>query len=545
MTDSVTQSLWTSTVAINHFPQLTADAGAFDTVIIGGGLTGMLTAWRLKQAGKKVVVIEMNRLGLGETGHTSAHLTEVFDTPYAELISAFGLDGARLAAESMRTSVNDIGRLIQTLGLDCHLRAVMGYQYAETEHDLSFLDEQSEAALQLGVATTRVSDVPLPFETKGALRFERQAQLNPLELVKGLALKIQGEGSLIFEDSRVLEVEDGDECRVHTDRGSISCREVVVAANVPVLNRFLLQTKIAAYRTYALAADWPAEVQLDGLFWSVKDPYHYIRSYSEGNANYLVVGGEDHKVGDSASAQDAFRKLRAYAKEKLFISDPSFQWSGQIIETVDGLPFIGRNPMSDNIFVATGYSGTGLTYAGVAARLISDLILGNDSNVAALYDPSRIKPIASALNFVKENASFPAHMIGDRLSPADDSDLAHLRENEGRMIRVGAKKVAAYRDTSGDLHLLSPICPHMGCYVGWNDAEKSWDCPCHGSRFSAKGQLLNGPATTDLAPEQTDDNGQRRPLRYEDTLAETSSGSLFEPSPLLGNFTCPCRVSQT
>jgi nitrite reductase/ring-hydroxylating ferredoxin subunit len=288
---------------------------------------------------------------------------------------------------------------------------------------------------------------------------------------------------------------------VVTPGGSVRARDVIVAAHVPVSNRLLLHTKIAAYRSYAIAMEVPNE--LDGLFWDTEDPYHYVRTERIDGHVFLVVGGEDHKTGQETDTEEPYRRLEAYARQRFGVLRPiAHRWSGQIVEPVDGLPFIGRNSFSSSVYVATGFSGNGMTFGTLAGMILSDLVLGLTNRYADLYDATRLPPLASMPTYVRENADFIRYLASDRIGRGDAGvdTTATLAPGQGRIMVVEGERVAAYRDARGVVHLLSPVCPHLFCDVRWNAAESSWDCPCHGSRFSGEGKLLNGPAVSDLAP---------------------------------------------
>jgi glycine/D-amino acid oxidase-like deaminating enzyme/nitrite reductase/ring-hydroxylating ferredoxin subunit len=533
---SDTRPIWTADAVIKKQPQQTASV-TVDVCIVGAGISGLTAAHLLKRAGKTVAVIDMGRIACGESGHTTGHLTEVFDLSYRDLISRFGLEGAQLAAQSARRSIERIEENIKLLGIDCDFERVAGYQFTEKRGDVDELEDEAEAALRAGVPNEILFETPLPFSTTRAIRFDHQAQFHPLKYLARLAEKIQGDGSYIFEETRMLDVVDGEPCRVSTDRAEIIADDVFVAAHVPSTNRFFLQTKIAAYRTYAIAARVNAEFDRKNLFWDVDRPYHYIREQVLNGASHLIIGGEDHKTGQDAHAAAHFQKLEDWAHERFAVDTITHRWSGQIIESVDGLPYIGLNALSEHVYVATGFSGNGLTFGTIAGILISDLITSNHNPWAELYDASRVKPLAGMRGFLTENIDFPSRLIGDRFTPAQTSDVATIRENEGQIVRVGGKKIAAYRDAEGELHMMSPVCPHLGCYVHWNDAEKSWDCPCHGSRFSCKGQLINGPAVSDLASETYDENAPMIPERYD------QPGQVTNPigPQLISLFSCPLK----
>jgi len=535
---SNTRPIWFETTTIAKQPQQTGQISV-DVCVIGGGITGLTAAHLLKHSGKTVAVVELRRIGSGETSHTTGHLTEVFDLDYRNLISKFGLEGARLASQSARSAINHISNNVAALNIDCAFKRVIGYKFTEKTSEVKEIEDEAAAATRAGVLGQLIFQAPLPFSTTRAIRFDNQAQFNPLPYLQSLARDISGQGSYIFEETRMIDVEEGEPCRVMTDRGQIIADEVFVAANVPSTNRFYLHSKIAAYRTYAIAAPIPEHFDLQHLYWDLCKPYHYMRTFAVNGSNYLIVGGEDHKTGQDIHTEQHFKKLHDWAKERFSIDDTSHRWSGQIIESVDGLPFIGRNSHSDHVFVATGFSGTGLTFGTIAGMIVSDFIIGNQNPWAELYAAERVKPLAAMKNFLTENIDFPSHLIGDRLTRAQSSQPGRLRENEGAILRIGAKKVAAYRDPQGEMHYLSPVCPHLGCYVGWNEAEKSWDCPCHGSRFSPLGQLINGPSVDDLASEEIDENIPMNPERYE------PPSQFLDPfgAPISSVFSCPLKYA--
>ncbi len=531
-----TRPLWFDTASVPHFPELTGDI-VVDVCVIGGGIAGLTAADNLKKAGQRVAVIEMGRIGRGETGHTTAHLTQMLDIDYRKLISDFGLAGAKLVDNSVRTAIDKIENNVSSKQIACDFRRVAGWQYTEKRAEIEQIETEAEAAAQIGIEHELVDEMPWPRKIARGLRLDRQAQFQPISYLASLAKDIDGGGSYIFENTRMTEVHEGEPCRVVTDRGAILAKNVIVAANVPSSNRLFLQTKIASYRTYAIAVRETNPTDLGNLFWDVDDPYHYVRSAAFNGVPHLIIGGEDHKTGHDEHTELHFKKLEEWAHERFHVDAITHHWSGQVVEPVDGLPYIGRNSMSDHVFVATGFSGNGMTFGTVSGILISDLILGIENPWAEIYQASRVKPLASIKNYLSENIDFPSHLIADRLTPAKESDTHHLRENQGAIVRIGGKKLAAYRDPEGELHVMSPVCTHLGCHVQWNDAETSWDCPCHGARFGPKGQLLNGPAVSDLAAEEYDENAPMVPERYENPLRADDP---FSP-PLATFMTCPLK----
>ena len=489
------ESAWIAHRDFPRFPPLTG-APAVDVVVIGAGITGLTAAYLLKQAGRKVAVVEALRVAEGVSGYTSAHLTEVPDCSYATLLSNFGEKDGRRAVDAARTALATIERLARG-GSD--FRRVPGYYYAARRESADDIREELEAARKLGVAPFPTADVPLPFPVSAALRFDGQARFQPREYLLGLLQAIPGDGSFVFEDTRVVAVEDGEPCVVETEHGTVRAADVIMATHVP-LNRLFLQTKVAHYRSYVLGCA-VAEPVGDALFWDDEDPYHYIRRADVGGASLLIVGGEDHKVGQEDDTDARFESLLRWTHDRFTVEAVRYRWSAQVAEPVDGLPYIGRNTSSGHVYVGTGYSGTGLTFGTLAALITTDLIVGRTNAWADLFDATRVKPLAGAKDFVAENVDFPLHLVGDRLKGAEADATSAVPAGKGMIVTVDGHKRAVYRDESGALSVLDPVCPHMGCLVSFNDAERSWDCPCHGSRFDTRGDVIDGPAVKGLKAE--------------------------------------------
>ncbi len=496
-----TRPLWMDHVAMPSFPPQTSDVEV-DVAIIGGGITGLTAAHLLTSQGTTVALVELHQIGGGETGHSTGHLTEVLDTRFQNLISRFGEESASLAVQANRQAIDFVEKLSSRLNIDCDFKRVPGFLFTETAKDVEFLENESVAAKRLGIIHQLGAERHLPLAAVKAIRFDHQAQFHPSKYLNGLARELQAHckdhGSYVFENTRMLEIHDGKPCSVTTDRGQILAEKIIVAAHVPSLNRFFLHTKLAAYRTYALALTLREGVLPEGIFWDTEEPYHYLRSEKAHGHEYLIVGGEDHKTGRDDHSELHFKKLEDYARARFDVEEIAYRWSGQIMEPVDGLPFIGANSLSKNVFVATGYSGNGLTLGTAAGILLVDLISERANPWANLFSATRVKPLAGLRTFISENVDYPVCMVEDRLTLTKENDVQNISENEGQIITMGGEKVAAYRDEHGLLHLNSPVCPHLGCHVHWNGAEKSWDCPCHGSRFSPQGELINGPAVEDL-----------------------------------------------
>ena len=493
------ESLWRATAQIPAFPALTRDLD-IDIAIIGGGVTGLTAAALLGRGGLRVAVFERERIASGESGNTTSHLTEAVDARYQTIIKNFGLDAARLVRESKRDAIARIEALAAS-AKESRFERSPGYLYTEQAEHVSFLADELDAARQAGCEVQWIDDVPLPFATSGAIRWDAQAQVHAGAYLGALANEAARAGVEIFEHTMVKNVHEGEPCHLETEAHRITARQVLVAANVPVNNRVLLHTKIAAYRSYAIAIEMEPGF-LRGLFWDTADPYHYTRPQAVDGKHYLIIGGEDHRTGEETHTEVHYENLVEYTRLRFPGGPVTYRWSGQIIESVDGLPFIGPNSGSSHVFVATGYAGNGITFGTLAGMMFADYVAGRTTPYAELYDATRVKPVASAYDYVAENVAFPAHLLKDRLTNTnvDVKSLDDLRPGEGGIFAGDEGKVAVCRDRDGALHAVSSICTHLACDVAWNVAEQSWDCPCHGSRFTPDGKVINGPAVSELAP---------------------------------------------
>jgi glycine/D-amino acid oxidase-like deaminating enzyme/nitrite reductase/ring-hydroxylating ferredoxin subunit len=521
-----TVSLWNVTPH-PRYPTIDGDL-AVDVAIVGAGITGLTAALSLAEAGKRVAVLEARTIGSGVTGGTTAHLTEAIDTRYYEIESAFGNEGSRLAAESSRAAIERIASITEAHSIPCDFVRLPGFLYSEDEGGLHELDKEHEAARRAGLTVGRVDHVPLPFSVRGGLRFENQAQLDAGAYLDGLARAASGAGAQIFEHARAIAVDDGEPCVVHLESGAeIKARAVLFCTHAAV-HRYFLQTKVSPMRSYVLA--YRAGVESSpGLFWDTADPYHYIRHAIVGGAPYLIVGGEDHRTGSETDTEKHYDALAKYVHERWGLAGPALRWSAQVHEPVDGLPYIGKRPTGAHVYFATGFSGNGMTFGTVAAMVLSDTVLGRPSPWADLYSASRIKPVASARDFVKETVHDAVHFVSDWVRGAEVDSVDQVARGEGKIVRVAGRRLAVYRDDHGALSAVSPVCTHLGCHVHFNQAERSWDCACHGSRFDTDGAVLHGPAARALAKRDLGDSEQMRPVLTEEH--ERASGEiLIDPS---------------
>jgi glycine/D-amino acid oxidase-like deaminating enzyme/nitrite reductase/ring-hydroxylating ferredoxin subunit len=480
---------------------LAADLQA-DVCVVGAGIAGLSTACMLAKEGQKVVVVEANAVGGGETGRTTAHLSNALDDGYVELERVHGVAGARIAGESHCAAIDRIEAIVREEGIECMFSRLDGYLFRGEGSAPDVLEQELAAAWRSGLSGVTLPDhsASTTIGLGQALRFPGQGQFHPMRYLAGLVRAIEAKGGRIFCDTRVSRIEDGSPARVETTRGhTITAAAVVVATNSPISDRLAIHTKQAAYRTFAIAVALGSADMPRGLFWDTEDPYHYVRAHVRiDGRRVLIVGGEDHKTGQANDAPARYARLEAWTRERFpGIGAMEYRWSGQVLEPVDHLAFIGRDPATRHVYVATGDSGHGMTHGTIAGMLITDLILGRKNPWAELYSPDR-KSTKSLGTYAKENLNV-ARMFGDYLKRGDVQDVDDIAPGGGAIVRSGARLLAVYRDEDGALIARSAVCTHVGCIVRWNASETSWDCPCHGSRFDVRGEVLNGPARSPLA----------------------------------------------
>jgi len=484
--------LWGSETSQFDRPGLASNLDA-EIVIVGAGIAGLSVAYQLACQGHQVVVVDDGPIGGGNTGRTTAHLSNVLDDRFAMLRRERGSDVTRVAAESHGSAIDWIERIQREEQIDCSFKRLDGYLLLGDGDNQDILDKELEASSEAGL-TVEKTQAPKGLPAVAALRFENQARFHPLAYLSGLARAFERRGGRIFSGCHIESVQDGDRVTIEATGGiRIMAGKAVVATATPINDRLALHTKLAPYRSYAIALAVGSNTIPDVLAWDTSDPYHYIRLAEHGGKTYAIVGGADHKTGQCDDEMTALESLETWAITKLGLAAPAFRWSGQVMETLDGLGYIGLNPGDRNVYVVAGDSGMGMTHGTIAGILIPALMTGEDHPWRAAYDPSR-KPIGTAATFVGENINVAKQVISDFVAPSEISSLAEIAAGEGAVLRRGLTKMAAYRDDRGKLHVRSAVCPHLGCVVKWNRLEKVWDCPCHGSQFDPTGRVLHGPA---------------------------------------------------
>jgi glycine/D-amino acid oxidase-like deaminating enzyme/nitrite reductase/ring-hydroxylating ferredoxin subunit len=492
-----TRSIWVETAEVPTFAQLSTDAKA-DVCIVGAGIAGMMTAYNLAQSGKRVIVLDDGGVGSGETGRTTAHITAALDDRYYRIESMHGAEGARLAAESHTGAIRHIEDVCSREEIVCDFIRLDGYLMLAPQHTRERLEKELEATHRTGLRRTEiVSRAPLDFwDTGPCLKFPAQAQFHPIRFLQGIARCIQRDGGQIFSGSHVAKVEDGTPCVVTTSDGKrVTCTDIVVATNASISDYVVTHMKQAPYRTYVIGARIPKGSVPALLLWDTPDPYHYLRIQPDADHDVLIVGGEDHKTGHEHDMEQRFTALEEWSRERFsMIETVTYRWSGQVMEPFDYLSFTGLTPGRDHVYMHGGDSGNGITHGVMAGILLSDMIRGKENRWQELYDPKRIT-LRAATEFVKESADVVLQYAHYAL-PGDSLD--GIQPGEGRVVLRDGKRIAVYRDAGGVLHERSAACTHLKCIVDWNPLEKSWDCPCHGSRFDPYGQVMNGPAISAL-----------------------------------------------
>ncbi|ELY86425.1 FAD-dependent oxidoreductase [Natrinema altunense] len=504
------ESLWLATTPATDYDPFEGGLDV-DVAIVGGGITGLSAAINLRESGRRVAVLESDRIVESTTGHTTAKLTSQHGLLYETLISRFGREKARQYANANEAAIAEVERRVDDAAIDCDFRRTDAYTYAASAADLERVRDEVDAAQRVGLPASYVEETPLPFDVPGAVRFEEQAAFHPRQYLLAIAETIHGDGSYVFEETRALDIDPGSPCRVETERGDVIADDVVVATQFPFFDRAGYFARMHPHRAYLLAVRIHGTPPA-GMYYNTASPPATMRRYpaTEGSADdenetLLIVGGQSHKPGlEGVPTSERYRRCEAFAREHFDVASIEYRWSTMDYSPVDRVPFIGRiDPLTDHVYVGTGFNGWGMTTGTAAGMLLADLIVTGSSPWADVFDPQRLTPGASAKRFLAENAKVGGSFVGDRIK----SLLASLEARgsggipdtgEARVVRRTDQPLGIYRDEEETVHAVSATCPHMGCLVRWNDAEATWDCPCHGSRFTHEGEVLSGPAVEGL-----------------------------------------------
>jgi glycine/D-amino acid oxidase-like deaminating enzyme/nitrite reductase/ring-hydroxylating ferredoxin subunit len=496
--DGYCTSLWQDSVPAYITTNKPVTGNIYDVIIVGGGITGITTAMQLQEAGKKCIVLEANNLCFGTTGGTTAHLNTLLDTPYTTIQKNFSKSRAQEVARVTAEAIQLVRNNIQRYNIDCGFSEADAFLFAQDDKQEKELAAIREASVEAGLHLTETARIPVPVPFIKAIQVSGQARFNPVRYVYALANAFEQAGGVIVQDCRVTGAEDNEMVEVETTRGVFKGTDLIYATHIPPgVN--LLHLRCAPYRSYAMAVtlqdgNYPADLSYD-----MYDPYHYYRTQEVDGKKYLVAGGEDHKTGHAENTERCFLQLESHIRQHFKVREISYKWSSQYFEPADGLPYIGHLPgHPEHIYVATGFGGNGITYSQAAAIILKQLLLNEETVYTKLFDPNRLKPVAGFVNFIKHNADVVKEFAGRLFSGEDLDELASLAPGEGKLVEYEKKKIALYKDDDGTLHAASPVCKHLKCEVKWNNAERSWDCPCHGARYNFDGQVITGPSDADL-----------------------------------------------
>ncbi len=492
-TPRATESMWLATAEPTAYPSLDADLDV-DVAIIGGGIAGITAALVLKRDGARVAVLERGVVGGGATGFTTAKVSALQATMYTDVRELHGDLGAAAYAAASLAAVERVDALVREEDIDCGWERTSAFTYAADADQVEAVEREAEAAGAAGLAVALTSDTPLPYPVPCAVRLDGQAQFHPVRYVRGLAAAVEGDGSHVFESTAVRAVDEGSPCRVRTlDGTTLTARDVIVATNYPLLDRGLFFARMKAARSYVVAARVHGAVP-EGMFITAGRPSRSLRMHRDGEDTWLLVGGEGHLTGSEDAQPERYAALERFAREHFDVVDVPYRWSTQDGMPADKLPYIGPyTPVSKHLLVAAGFQKWGMTSATIAATVLADRLAGRENPYADAFDPNRIT-VRSAPEVAKAQVWVARHMIGDRLAPAQAGSTGEVPAGEARVVRTGLGKTGVFRDDKGVAHGVSLRCTHLGCLLHFNDAERSWDCPCHGSRFGIDGEVLAGPA---------------------------------------------------
>lgn len=496
--DGKLESIWQS--EIKHYGQDKFTTGEqFDVVIAGAGITGITSALMLLKKGVKCILLEASNMGFGTSSGTTAHLNNFFDVPYYRVISDFGIDAAKLLARAANDAHHIIKDHINMYQIYCDYSIQNGYLFSLNEDQDKELQKVMEGNQKVGIETVETAMNPFGIPSVRVVEIANQAQFHPLKYLRILLKEFIHSGGTYVENCRVTSVEKkADRLVSSTTNGNIISNHLIYATHIPP-GRNIMHFRNAPYRSYVMAFKLKNGSYPEGLGYDLSEPYYYYRTHNLDGAQCIIAGGEDHKTGDVDHTSDNFNRLEDHLRQHFDIEEITHKWSSQFYESADGLPYIGSLPGNpDNVYCATGYNGDGMVLGTLAAKILSDMITTGNSIYKQLFQPSRVKPVVETGKIMKETGNVIKHFVVDKLAVEKIMELAELENDKGKVISYEGNRLAVYKNAKGQIHILDSDCTHLYCTVKWNEEEKSWDCPCHGSRFGSDGKVLNGPAVVAL-----------------------------------------------
>lgn len=487
------ESYWIASTDTTNYPSLEKDVSV-DVAIIGGGITGITTGYLLKREGLKVAIIEADKIACGTSGHTTAKITSQHGLIYDNMISQIGAKKTKQYAQSNEEAIKLIAGIIEENNIDCNFEWQDAYVFTQSDDYVEQIKKETEAAQILGIDASYVEKPPLPFPVKASVRFGEQAQFHPRKYLLKMAEYIDGEDNYIFENTKAVGIEEGEQNTVVAENGKkVAASKIIIATLFPFSNfRGLYFSKIFQERSYIVAVRAKSKFP-GGVYISAEEPTQSLRSQPYNGGEIILVAGEHHKTGHGKDENTHYKNLIDFANQNFDVEEILYRWSAQDCTTADSIPYIGNiTPDHPDIYVATGFKKWGMTTSAVSAMVLRDTIVRGESSRAEVYDPSRTMDAGSILAFIKQNFDVATNLVSGKLSSGTSN--GSIENEEGKIIKIAGRKIGAYKDEDGKLHFVNTTCTHMGCELRWNDAEKTWDCPCHGSRFSPTGKVIDGPA---------------------------------------------------
>lgn len=489
---STHEPYWIASAPKTDYPTLDKDINV-DVAIIGGGIVGITSAFLLKRKGIKVAIIEASKIAQGTTGYTTAKITSQHDLIYHKIKGRIGEEKARQYAEANESAIHFIANLVKEKNIDCDFCWRPAYIYTQSDEYIEKIQNEVKAASTLGIKASYLDKVPLPFNIKAAVRFDDQAQFHPLKYLLPLAQEVPGDGNYIFEHTKVVDVNDNEKCVVMTNSGKkVTASKVIIASHFPCYDGLgMYFARMYVEKSYVLGVKTKEHFP-EGMFANAEDPGRSLRSQKFNDSEIILVGGEHHKTGSEKNTNIHYENLGDFAKETFDLENILFRWSTQDCMTVDDIPYVGYlTSKTENVLVATGFAKWGMTNGTASAMILTDLITKGESQWAPVYSPSRFD-VTSIPKLVSENLDVAVNLVGGKITPVPND--VDIKNGEAKVISVDGERVGAYRDENGKLHVVDITCTHLGCELVWNEAEKTWDCPCHGSRFNYDGDNVEGPA---------------------------------------------------
>ena len=492
-------SLWLEKNSIENFSTLDKNIES-EICIIGGGIFGISTAYYLSKYGYKVVLVERDKIASKVTGHTTAKITSQHGLIYHYLLNQYGKDFARKYYLANQKAIGNIEKIINTNNIECDFKKQTSNVYTTNTSEIAKIEEEIKALEELDIEARKIEDSPLPFDIVSGIEFQNQAQFNPIKYISGLVNKIKENKGLIFENTTCYDIKkEGNGYICYTKNNEIKAKYVVIATQYPFINfPGIYFAKMYQSSSYVIGIDAKTKL-FDGMYINIQSPIYSFRTAIDDGKEILLLGGLDHKTGENIEYKDSYGLLEEKAKEWYPNCEIKYHWSTRDCITLDKIPYIGEfSNILPDVYVGTGFKKWGMTSSNVAARIITDKITGKENEYEEVFKATRVNPIVNkdeVKNMVSQTAK---SLVVERLKGSNKENIENMKQETGQILEIDGEKVGVYKDVEGQVFAVKPVCTHLGCILNWNNADKTWDCPCHGSRFDYTGKNINNPAIKDL-----------------------------------------------